>query len=239
MESAMQTINVRTTQNVLIGYHLAGLFDRVLAFIVDAVIFLTYIILALLLLARANAMATWTIILVYLPIFFYNLIFEIAMNGQTPGKRAMAIKVIRLDGSSPTIANYIMRFILWPIDIVLSGSIAITFILLTKNSQRLGDLAAGTTVIKLDAAPRVTSQKMIQSLNDNYVAEFPQVVNLSDKDILIIKEALEANVQLGNEKPILLIAEKLKKLYGIETSLSPSQFLYTIMKDYHHITSNL
>jgi len=235
----MQTINVRTTQNVLIGYRLAGLFDRVLAFIVDAVIFLAYIILALLLLARANAIATWTIILVYLPIFFYNLIFEITMNGQTPGKRAMAIKVVRLDGSSPTIANYIMRFILWPIDVVLSGSIAITFILLTKNSQRLGDLAAGTTVIKLVAAPQVTGQKIMQSLNDNYVAEFPQVVNLSDKDILIIKEALEANVQLGNEKPILLIAEKLKKLYGIETNLSASQFLYTVMKDYHHITSNL
>jgi uncharacterized RDD family membrane protein YckC len=239
MESAMQTINVRTTQNVLIGYSLAGLFDRVLAFIIDAVIFFTYLILALLLLAAAEAMATWTLILVYLPIFFYNLLFEILMNGQTPGKRAMNIKVVRLDGSSPTIANYCMRFILWPIDIVLSGSIAITFILLTKNSQRLGDLAAGTTVIKLLTAPPVTSQKIMQSLNDNYVAQFPQVVNLSDRDISIIKEALDTNVQFGNEKPVLLIAEKLKKLHGIETDISPSQFLYTVLKDYHHITSNL
>ena len=235
----MQTINVRTTQNVLIGYPLAGLFDRVLAFIVDGAIFLVYIILAFAILASTKLAATWTIILVYLPIFFYNLIFEIAMNGQSPGKRAMNIKVVRLDGSSPTIANYIMRFVLWPLDILMFGSVAITVILLSKNSQRLGDLAGGTTVVRLVSAPPVSSQKIMQSLSENYVAEFPQVVNLTDKDISIIKEALDANVQLGNERPILLIAEKLKKLYGIETTLSPSQFLYTVMKDYHHITSNL
>ncbi len=239
MELAMQTINVRTTQNVLIGYPLAGLFDRVLAFIIDGVIFLAYIILAIVLLAYSNLMATWALILVYLPIFFYNLIFEIAMNGQTPGKRAMNIKVVRLDGTSPTIANYIMRFILWPLDVVMFGSIAITTILLSKNSQRLGDLAGGTTVVRLVNTAPITSQKIIQNLSENYVAEFPQVVNLTDKDISIIKEALDANVQLGNERPILVIAEKLKKMHGIETTMSASQFLYTVMKDYHHLTSNL
>ena len=103
--------------------------------------------------------------LIYLPVFFYNLAFEILMNGQTLGKRALNIKVVRLDGTSPTIANYIFRFILWPIDVFLSGSIAITLISLTKNGQRLGDLAGGTTVVKLTQRGQVTSQQIVKSFN--------------------------------------------------------------------------
>ncbi len=235
----MQTINVRTTQNVLIGFPLAGLFDRILAFIIDLVIFIAYLILAFVILARLNLITNWTWILIYLPAFFYNLIFEITMNGQTPGKRALNIKVARLDGTSPTIANYIIRFILWPIDVVLFGSIAITFILLTNNSQRLGDLAGGTTVVKLTNPPEVSSKKIMQNLTSNYAPEFPQVVNLTDSDVSIIKEALEASVQLGNEKPVYLLADKIKRLHGIQSDLSASQFLYTILKDYHHLTSTL
>ncbi len=235
----MQTINVRTTQNVLIGYPLAGLFDRVLAFILDLFIFIAYLILTFVIFYNLNLVTTWTSILIYLPVFFYNLIFEIIMNGQSPGKRAMKIKVVRLDGASPTIANYIMRFILWPVDIVLSGSIAITFILLTKNSQRLGDLAAGTTVVKLANTPTVTSQKILEGLHQNYTPSFPQVMNLSDRDISVIQEALDVNVQLGNDRPIYLLADKLKRLHGIQSDLSPSQFLHTVLKDYHYLTSNL
>ena len=235
----MQTINVRTTQNVLIGYPMAGVFDRVLAFIVDVVIFIAYIILMFFVLSKLGINSDWTYILVYLPAFFYNLIFEITMNGQSPGKRALGIKVVRLDGSQPTIANYIMRFVLWPIDVILTGSIAITFILLTKNSQRLGDLAAGTTVVKLTKTAPISSQKILESIKEGYVPEFPQVVHLSDADVSIIKEALEANVQLGNEKPIFLLADKIKKLHGIQSDLPAAQFLYTVLKEYQYITANL
>jgi uncharacterized RDD family membrane protein YckC len=235
----MQTINVRTTQNVLIGYPLAGVFDRVLAFIIDVVIFIAYLILVFFVLGKLEMASDWIFTLIYLPAFFYNLIFEITMNGQSPGKRAMQIKVVRLDGSQPTIANYIMRFVLWPIDVVLSGSIAITFILLTKNSQRLGDLAAGTTVVKLTKTAPISSQKILENMKDGYVPEFPQVVHLSDSDISIIREALEANVQMGNEKPIYLLADKIKKLHGIQSDLPAAQFLYTVLKEYQYITANL
>jgi uncharacterized RDD family membrane protein YckC len=236
----MQTINVRTTQNVLIDYPLAGLWDRILAFLIDLIIFFAYLILFFSIFAKLGIVSTWTMILLYLPIFFYNLIFEVIMNGQTPGKRALNIKVVRLDGSSPTIGNYIMRFILWPIDIIVTGSsLAITLILLTEKSQRLGDLAAGTTVIKLATPPPVTAKKIIQNLNQNYTPEFPQVIGLRDTDIVIIKEALDASVHFGNEKAVFLLADKLKQLLGIHTDLPASQFLYTVLKDYHYLTANL
>lgn len=233
----MQTINVRTTQNVLIDYPIAELFDRIFAFLIDLIIFIAYLILAFYVTSRLGIVSDWVSVLIYLPAFFYTLIFEIAMNGQTPGKRAKDLKVVRLDGNSPTIANYIMRFILWPIDVILSGSIAITFILLTKNGQRLGDLAAGTTVVKLTKRGVLTGQEIVQNLTEDYQPLFPQVIHMTDKDIGVIKEALHLNVTLGNDKPVYALAAKIMSLHGIQTDMPPVKFLYTVLKDYHHLTS--
>jgi uncharacterized RDD family membrane protein YckC len=235
----MPTINVRTTQNVLINYQVAGVWDRILAFFIDALIFVAYLILAFFLLAASNLITDWLWILIYLPVFFYNLAFEILMNGQTPGKRATDLKVVRLDGNSPTIANYILRFVLWPVDVLFMGSVAITFILLTPFGQRLGDLAGGTTVVKMKVQVPLTSSQILKGMTDEYIPQFPQIVNLSDNDINIIKEALKVNVELGNEKPILILTEKIKTMLGIQSDLPPVKFLYTILKDYQHFTSSM
>ncbi|MBN8652521.1 MAG: RDD family protein [Cytophagales bacterium] len=235
----MQTIKVQTTQNVFIDYPIAGVFDRILAFLLDMVIWAAYLILVFFIFGMADVLDYWVMIMIYLPVFFYNLAFEILMNGQTLGKRALNIQVVRLDGTSPTIANYIFRFILWPIDVILWGSIAITFISLTKNGQRLGDLAGGTTVVKLTKRGEVTSQQIVKSLKEEYVPQFPQTINLNDRDIKLIKEVLEMNRELGNGQPVLAATEKVKTLLGIQTDMPPVQFLYTILKDYHHLTSGL
>jgi uncharacterized RDD family membrane protein YckC len=235
----MPTINVRTTQNVLINYQVAGVWDRILAFFIDGLIFVAYLILAFFLTAALKIFSDWTFILIYLPVFFYNLAFEILMNGQTPGKRATDLKVVRLDGNSPTIANYILRFLLWPIDVVFMGSVAITFILLTPFGQRLGDLAGGTTVVKMKAQAPLTSSQILKGMSEEYVPQFPQIVHLSDNDIKLIKEALKVNVELGNDKPMLIITEKIKTMLGVQTDLPPVKFLYTILKDYQHFTSSM
>jgi uncharacterized RDD family membrane protein YckC len=233
----MQTIQVRTTQNVFIDYPIAGLFDRILAFILDMLIFIAYLLIASAFLGVFKLLDKWSLILIYLPVFFYNLIFEIAMNGQTPGKKALNIRVVRLDGNSPTIANYILRWILWPIDISLFGSIAITFILLTRNGQRLGDLAGGTTLIKMTQRESVKGQEIIQTLKEDYEPQFPQVVHLTDKDVALIKEALAVNIQLGITRPMEIISDKIRSMHGIQSDLPVLTFLNTVLKDYHHLTS--
>ncbi len=235
----MPTINVRTTQNVLINYQVAGVWDRILAFIIDFLIFFAYLIITLVTLANTGILEQWTAILVYLPIYFYNLIFEILMDGQSPGKKAIGLKVVRLDGKSPTILNYLFRFLLWPIDVFFGGSVAITLIMLTTHGQRLGDLAGGTTVVKLKAIAHHTSSQILRNTEAGYVAQFPQVVSLSDQDIKLIKEALRVNVELGNAEPMAILNIKVKSMLGIESDLPPVKFLYTIVKDYQHVTSQL
>lgn len=235
----MQIVTVRTAQNVLIDYPVAGLVQRILAFILDVIILTAYAIVVSFLLVKLEIFEAWIRIICYLPMFFYDLIFEISMNGQSLGKRALNLKVVRVDGDNPTIGNYILRWLLRIIDIPLWGSIAITSILLTRYGQRLGDLAAGTTVVKLVSVGDVTSQQILQHLEENYQPVFNQVVQLSDHDINLIKKALEMNRTLGNIQPVLQLESRIKEMLGINSDMPPVKFLYTIIKDYSHLTSRV
>ncbi len=235
----MQIVTVRTAQNVLIDYPVAGLVQRILAFILDVIILSAYAIVVSFLLVRLEIFVEWIRILCYMPMFFYDLISEISMNGQSLGKRALNLKVVRIDGDNPTIGNYLLRWLLRIIDIPLWGSIAITSILLTRYGQRLGDLAAGTTVVKLTSVGDVTSQQILQHLEENYQPVFNQVVQLSDQDINLIKKALEMNRTLGNIQPVLQLESRIKEMLGINSDMPPVKFLYTIVKDYSHLTSRI
>src|SRR5690606_6486216 len=132
------------------------------------------------------------------PPFFYHLLCEIFMNGQSIGKRQMKIRVVKLDGSSPGIGSYLLRWILRPIDISLfSGGIAILSIAITRHNQRLGDLAAGTTVVKTD----VRQDFPVFAVEENYTPSFPEVVSLSDADIEVIQRVLKVYRDSGNQQP--------------------------------------
>lgn len=233
----MQTIRVRTTQNVMIEYPVAGLFDRILATLLDTLIFIAYILLVVMVLALLDINQEWLFFVFYVPILFYHLIFEIAMNGQSPGKRAMNVRVVRLDGNSPTIGNYILRWILRPVDILLYGSVAITCILLTANGQRLGDIAAGTSVVKMSNPGPLTSQVVLQSTQADYQPQFPQVIHMTDKDIRLVKEALSVYTELGHTQPMHTVSDKIRSQLNIATDMSVLTFLNTVVKDYHYLTS--
>src|SRR5690606_25788624 len=108
----MQTVSVRTTQNVVIDYPVASLGDRILAYFIDVLIMVAYIILIFLVIGFGEIGSIAIIIsLISIPLFLYHLLFEIFMNGQSPAKRQMNIKVVRLDGTPPTIGNYIIRWL--------------------------------------------------------------------------------------------------------------------------------
>src|SRR5688572_16373007 len=126
----MQTISVQTTQNVFIHHPLASLGDRILAYILDRIILIAYIvaIVGLFINIKVNAVWPWFVFLAG-PWLFYHLVFEIFMNGQSPGKRVMQIQVVRLDGTQPSVGDYILRWAFSLIDFyVLSGALAVIVI---------------------------------------------------------------------------------------------------------------
>ena len=234
----MLSINIRTTQNVAIDYVTAGLGDRIGAFLIDVLIVGAYVIVMALALTRLTIDTNWVFMLFYLPAFFYHLISEIAFNGQSLGKKQMNIKVVRLDGAPATIGGYILRWILRPLDIgIFSGAIAVISIALTQNAQRLGDLAAGTTVVKIASAVKVTSHQLIKNLDSDYQPVFSDAQYLSNEEVNIIKQALEVNKHRADMKPAIAVSRKVKEHLKVQSYMPTIKILYTLLKDYNHYTS--
>ena len=235
----MQSIQVRTTQNVFIHYPLASVGDRILAYLLDQIILIVYSIATGVLLFNIDIDQWWVwSLIIGLPWLFYSLLFEIFMNGQSPGKSVMNIKVIRLNGTPPTIGDYILRWIFRFVDFwIFSGAVALIFIALGGKGQRLGDVVAGTSVVKLIEQKEITAKEVFVTADVAYAPIFGQATQLNEKDIEIIQRALEVNRDLGNPKPMLAVTEKIKTQLGIQTDLPPVKFLYTLIKDFNHLTS--
>ncbi len=235
----MQTIQVRTTQNVFIHYPVASVGDRILAHLLDRVILIVLILALWALLYSLDIDEEWVAIVVLgLPFLLYTLLFEIFMNGQTPGKRVLNIKVIRLNGTPATVGDYVLRWIFAFVDIgILGGAIAVILVAAGGKGQRLGDIVAGTSVIKQVEQAEITAKEVFVVADSAYQPVFTQAIQLNESDIDLIQRALEVNRDLGNVQPMLVITEKLKTQLGIQTDLPPVKFLYTLIKDFNHLTS--
>lgn len=236
----MQTINIRTTQNVFIHHPLASIGDRLVAYLIDRIILVVYAIAIIALFINLNVESRWIwISTLAIPWIFYFLFFEVFMNGQSPGKVLMKIKVMRVNGTPAAIGDYLLRWIIGLVEFVaLGGAIALVAIAIGGKGQRLGDMVAGTTVIKLVEESEISAKDVFVGTSETYTPTFSQALQLNSRDIETIQRALEVNRDLGNAKPMLAVTEKIKTQLGIQTDLPPVKFLYVIIKDYNHLTAH-
>ncbi|GAL87234.1 RDD family protein [Sporocytophaga myxococcoides] len=171
------------------------------------------------------------------PPFLYQLLFESFMNGQSPGMKSRGLKVIRIDGKECNFLDYFLRWVLRPIDVIMFyGGIAMVTIAMTKKGQRLGDLLAGTTIIKLKKQNNLDNTLFVNSEN-NYVPVFSGVDKLNDRDMEIIKEAIKVYETTGNMIPAGELSKKIKTALNIQTQMDPIVLLRTVLKDYYKTTS--
>lgn len=87
----------------------------------------------------------------------YFAAFQTAWNGETPGKRALGLRVIASDGRPATSVQFLLRSLLWPIDVVIPLpflSVGSVLVAATARHQRLGDLAARTVVVRVETTER-------------------------------------------------------------------------------------
>lgn len=233
-------LKIQTTQNVAIQYEIASIGDRLLAYLLDMLLVVVYALFIIFVIAPLELLPDGAYWFIYvLPIFLYDLLFEIFMNGQTPGKQVRDIKVALLDGTQPTLGAYLLRWLLRPLDFWLTyGSAALITILWRGTGQRLGDLAAGTTVIKLKQRVSL-ADTILTSVEDDYQVVFPQVDQLSDGDIEIIKEVLKNVNHLTDSKLRRTLVQRtrrsLESKMGIEAGMAAELFLETVLKDYSFV----
>jgi uncharacterized RDD family membrane protein YckC len=236
----MQTIRVQTSQNIEIEYELAGLGDRVVAYFIDFIIYVAYYISLFLLMQKSSGISGfWYQFSSFIPILLYQLLCEVFLNGQSIGKKMKNIRVISLDGNQPHIGQYLIRWIFRIVDTMMtSGLVAILTIALSEKAQRLGDILAGTTVVRTDRKTRIDDTLFIDT-DELYTAKYPQVVNLTDQDISLLKEVLNRQTLPGNESITLTLkaASKVKQMLSITSDDDPGIFLQDIIKDYNFLTS--
>lgn len=175
-----ETLIIETPERVPLAFALASIGNRFLAAAIDHLLqFFTIILVVIIFLAAAGSSTSaaiesgegflasapkWTIAIMILAVFLlftgYFIFFEWLWNGQTPGKRLLKLRVIRDDGRPITLWESAARNLLRIFDaipgfVVPIYSVGLIVIFLSGRDQRVGDIFAGTVVIRerSDEAP--------------------------------------------------------------------------------------
>lgn len=238
----MKNIEIITTQNVVLQYELAGLKDRALAFLLDSlvivVVFSILVTIGSAFVGDSESNATVMVLTVMGILMFYSLLFESLNNGQTIGKMALRIQVIRVAGGRITFSDYVARWIFRLIDIYFSmGAIASILVVSSAKGQRIGDVVANTAVIKTTPRMNLTLQDLL-ALHEqkSYTPKYLQARRLQEEDALLIKATLDRYRKFGNEsheEAIQLLTIRIKEVLSIESHEGDqARFLQTVLQDY-------
>ncbi len=241
----METIKINTTQNVSLSYSAAGIGPRILAGMLDMIFKYAYSAIVTLIFALAinkktysndyeghetyNMVMVGLMILFLLPAAIYHLLCETFLGGQSFGKKILKIKVVKLNGTQPNFGSYLVRSMFRIIDMPM---VALITIAVSKNSQRLGDMVAGTTVILVNR-PVSIRETILHKQKTGYQIVYHQVALMSDRDANTIKEVLDFSNAQNQPQHLTLLSKKIRDKYGITgVPKDDQQFLNTLLMDY-------
>jgi uncharacterized RDD family membrane protein YckC len=144
------TLEVRTAENVELGWDIAGIGSRLLAFLVDmllvGLIDVCVLLLVSALLASSDGVGAGLLLtfLGFVVFVGYFVVSETASGGRTPGKRALGLRVIRTDGGAAGFGEALVRGLVRVVDLL----VGIIPMFASSNARRFGDFAAGTVVVR-------------------------------------------------------------------------------------------
>ena len=238
----MDNFQIETAQNVSIQQQVAGIGDRILGYLIDLLILGAYWIASIYLLSafgldsNTNGSINIYFMLIGIPSFLYFLLLESFWDGRTPGKAALGLRVVKIDGSKPGFGSFFVRWLMRTIDITLtSGGVAVFTILLNGKGQRLGDIAAGTTVITERKKVQL-SHTILETIEEDYVPKYPQVTVFTDADMQKIKTIYAEARRFGKHNVILKLSQKLATTMQVTPEETPLNFVDRVLKDYNYYT---
>jgi len=244
----MSNLNITTTQNVKLFFTPASVGERILGYGVDLLIKSAYIVIIYFLLFQVidieELKESNTILLIAigslfsLPLIFYTLVSETLMEGQTFGKKLLKIKVVKIDGYQAGLFDFLIRWIFSLVDINMGFVPGLLTMIITKHTQRLGDLAAGTAVITEKSKYNI-SHTILMDVDDTYEPCFAQnqVLLFSDNDMRIIKENAEIAFRLNNFDLLTHLVQKIESVMNIRNPFkSERELIETLQKDFNYYT---
>lgn len=228
-------ISINTAQNVHIAYMPAGLAQRIWATMVDFAVLGGISSICFPLLQGMDA-GDGVLIVFSTLIISYHLLCELLFKGRSIGKMTQNLRVVRIDGKKVTFWDYLLRWVLRLADISISfGIVGMLSIILSSKMQRLGDIAAGTTVIYEKSNIRL-SQFVSDEADEAYEVTFREAALLSDKDIRIVQEAMKEIKKDKNRQILAALSLKIKELTGIQTDMDDLIFIDTVLQDHYYLT---
>jgi uncharacterized membrane protein SpoIIM required for sporulation/uncharacterized RDD family membrane protein YckC len=206
---AERRVRVGTPEQVELGFEVADLGSRFLALLIDGLILLSSVVALVLLggwLARvldlppllSGVGMAALILILFLVTWGYFVYFEGFQGGRTPGKRWTGIRVIH-EGSQPltlrgaAIRNLVRVIDVQPVFTCLVGGVAMW---VHPRTQRLGDMAAGTLVIRDRGAAEITTEELATLARDRTVTSRLTDAEFDNLDRFVERRAeLERNAR--------------------------------------------
>jgi len=211
---------------------------RALAWGID-IFFLSIYLMVVSFIASSNVFLYYFLILFVAG--FYHLAFEILNNGQSPGKQILKIRVITLHGRTAKAQDYLLRWIFRTLEITgCLGIIAALYISSTEKNQRIGDMLAQTTVIKLRSNQVYDLKDLVKMGQKERNIKYPKVTMYNDTDMMLVKDSMnryKKNPSDENRKFLTTLANKISDDLDIKLELRrQDQFLETVLFDYITLT---
>lgn len=206
-------------------------------------------------------------LILLVPIMTYHLVCEILMNGQSIGKKITGLRVVDENGGKASIGQFVIRWLLrlsdvWIVMIIVYlaymvgtnqgwDNIETVFVILfglgflatdivlvvsSQKGQRIGDILAKTILIRVNTRSTI-EETVFQEVDDNYIPSFPQIMQLSDKDINAIKSILETSRKKTDHVMAEAAGAKIKSHLKIETQMGSFEFLEVLLKDYNYLST--
>ena len=238
----MLVVKLDTGFNIEVEFATAPFHRRLFAWVLDFIILLSYLwvsnkVLDNLLGEFWDTEYEWLNVLHILPFLLYHPLMEIFLNGQSLGKRALRIKVITMEGGQPSVSQYMIRWMFRLIDVCLFLMPGFFSIILSQRSQRLGDMAAGTIVIDTRASTS-WQDTIFTEIETTYKPKYPQVMQLTDKDINTLKSIINAVTKRNDYELAHRISERIQSKLNMQADEDSLTFLKRLLKDYNFYSTN-
>jgi uncharacterized RDD family membrane protein YckC len=246
-------LTIDTPENIDFQFDIAGLGSRLFAAVIDFIvlgfIFIVCNTIMLMIVGSSseffsNTSGVTAFVSIFWFVFqwFYFVIFELIWDGQSIGKRLLQLRVIKQNGQPLTFTASIIRNLIRTIDFLpMLYGLGLIVAFIHPRTRRLGDLAAGTIVVKEHSS--ITLSQLVESNAKPDVALAIQGIGqtldnvhlLTEEDYLLVRDFLEQAPMLNSEARNRLgiqLAQTLQARLSLPEGGNAEQFLRYVANEY-------
>ena len=216
MQGGVDTTPIVTPEGVVLDFDMAGVASRLLARVIDTIIqvsvlYVTVIVAVVVSISAPTAAIVSMIVLAFVVLFLYPMVLEAYWGGRTVGKYALGLRVVTVEGGPVRIRHTAIRSMLQLIDVfATSGGAAVIAAVTSRHGQRLGDMAAGTYVIREKRSKGQMAEREVVIPTPGGMESLADSIDTSNLDTsqgALIRAALIRAPELTDDARLALISD--------------------------------